>query len=114
MIPAPLGNGVLNDEVISGRGPHPLANVRREAAVYQARVERAQAFGFLSTPDCTLAQAGLRFVLMQPGVTTALGGFSAGSHLEQAAAASELGPLSDDAMRRVEGVWQSNFGLSRA
>ncbi len=59
----------------------------------------------------TLGQAAVRFVLMHPGVTTALGGFSELWQLEEMVAASGTGPLSDEDMARVEMAWRSNFGM---
>jgi aryl-alcohol dehydrogenase-like predicted oxidoreductase len=57
-----------------------------------------------------MAQAGTRFILDNPGVTTVLGGFSGLEHLEEAVPASSAQPLSAEEMARVEMVWRANFG----
>ena len=107
---SPLANGYLNDNTVGGGSPHPNAGKRPRAE--DPDLARARALRFLSNAETTLAQAALRFVLMQPGVTTVLGGFSGVEHLEEAAPASEAGPLSADQMQRIEEVWRTNFGLN--
>ena len=107
---SPLANGYLNDNIVSGGAPHPLAGKR--PGEDDADLLKARTLRFLSSGESTLAQAGLRFALMQPGVTTVLGGFSCLEHLEEAAPASGAGPLSPEQMRRVEELWRTNFGLS--
>jgi aryl-alcohol dehydrogenase-like predicted oxidoreductase len=107
---SPLANGYLNDNTVAGRPAHPLAGKQPRAE--DPDLARARAFQFLSNAQTTLAQAALRFVLMQPGVTTVLGGFSSVQHLEEAAPASEAGPLSADQMEQIERVWYADFGLS--
>jgi aryl-alcohol dehydrogenase-like predicted oxidoreductase len=104
---SPLANGYLNDNAVAGGAAHPLAG--KQPGEEDPELARARAFRFLADGQTTLAQAALRFVLMQPGVTTVLGGFSGMQHLEEAVPASEAGPLSADQMERIEQVWRSNL-----
>jgi aryl-alcohol dehydrogenase-like predicted oxidoreductase len=108
---SPLANGYLNDNTVAGGAAHPLAG--KQPRPEDPDLARARALRFLSSGGTTLAQAALRFVLMQPGVTTVLGGFSGVEHLEEAVPAIEAGPLSTEQMARVEDVWRTNFGLTR-
>jgi aryl-alcohol dehydrogenase-like predicted oxidoreductase len=61
----------------------------------------------------TLAQAAIRFILMHPGVTVVLGGFSAMDQLEEIVSVSGAGPLTPGLMVRVEAAWRANFGFDR-
>ncbi len=63
------------------------------------------------TEDHDLAEAAIRFVLSLEGVTTVLGGFSDREQVEQIAACSGRGPLSEDNMAQLEMVWRANFDL---
>ncbi|MDE2837826.1 MAG: aldo/keto reductase [Chloroflexota bacterium] len=108
----PLGGGVLTDHAVSGGGRHALAGggLSRNADMYQAMVERAKPFAFLSRSGQTLSQAAYRFILQDEAVTTVLGGFSEMAHLEEAAGCSGAPPLSDEDMARLDMVWRSNVG----
>ena len=108
----PLAGGVLTDHAVSGGGRHALAGggLSRNADMYQAMVERARPFAFLSKKGQTLSQAAYRFILQHPGVTTVLGGFSELAHLEEAVGCSGAGPLSDEDMARLDLVWRANCG----
>jgi aryl-alcohol dehydrogenase-like predicted oxidoreductase len=109
---SPLAGAMLTDHGLAGGDPHRLSQRGAGAAtgpLAEARAwARAQAsrFGFLSKPgEHTLAQAAVRFILMNPGVTTVLGGFSDVPQLEEGCAASDLPPLSDDDMARIAEAW---------
>jgi L-glyceraldehyde 3-phosphate reductase len=104
---SPLANGYLNDTVVAGRPPHPLAGKQPQET--DPDLARARALSFLSTPNCSLAQAALRFALMPPGVTTVLGGFSCMAHLEEAVPASGAGPLTEEQMARIEEMWRTDI-----
>jgi aryl-alcohol dehydrogenase-like predicted oxidoreductase len=110
---SPLANGLLTDTALAGASPHPLSGSRLpQQPDYPKLVRRAQALGFLSVPGVqSLSQMAYRFVLMSTGVTTVLGGFSATSHLEQALAAAQMGPLPTEDLVRLEMVWRANFGV---
>jgi L-glyceraldehyde 3-phosphate reductase len=121
---APLGGGLLTDNTLAGGPPHPNAGAshgRRgdpNAPISEARqraLNQANAFRFLSKgPQQTLASAAQRFILMEPGVTSILGGFSDMAQMEEAVAAVEAGPLTGEEMRQIDAVWASNFGAEAA
>ncbi len=104
----PLAGGLLTDNTLRGGTPHPLA--RSRVAASEAGVHRAKSLAFLSQPGRTMAQAGTRFILDHPGVTTVLGGFSGLEHLEEAVPASGAPSLTQQEMAHVEMVWRGNFG----
>lgn len=108
----PLAGGVLTDHAVAGGGRHPLAGggLTRNADMYQAMVERAKPFAFLSRPGQKLSEASYRFILQHPAVSSVLGGFSEMAHLEEAAACSGADPLSAEDMARLDMVWRSNVG----
>ena len=60
----------------------------------------------------TLAQAAFRFVLNHPGVTTVLGGFSSIEQLDELATVSNMPPLSEEKLSRLEKLWDAGFGAS--
>jgi aryl-alcohol dehydrogenase-like predicted oxidoreductase len=110
---APLASGALADNTVAGQPAHPLATQRRSADSPESQRTRRQAamFSFLSRPgQQTLAQAAYRFILSHPGVTTVLGGFSAISQIEELVEATDMGPLSEEDMMRIEMIWRSNLG----
>ncbi len=122
---SPLAGGFLNDNAVAGGLPHPMAGRTRSIETRvagEARATgllRAKSMSFLSrklnpesqTEDHDLAEAAIRFVLSLEGVTTVLGGFSDREQVEQLAACSGRGPLSEENMARLEMVWRANFGL---
>jgi aryl-alcohol dehydrogenase-like predicted oxidoreductase len=76
----------------------------------QRQIARAANLRFLAKgSECTLAQAATRFILMEPGVTTVLGGFSDVDQLEEGAAASDMGPLAPDLIGRLDKAWRTNL-----
>ena len=111
---SPLAGGLLSDVSVSGGEPHPLSGAARRGGQLPARRQQsaalAGAFRVLSMAGRhTLAQAAIRFILMEPGVTSVLGGFSDTEQLEEVTAASGAGPLGEDLMRRVESAWRANL-----
>lgn len=104
---SPLAGGLLTDSIASGGQPHPMAGASRWDQK-QRQVAQASAFRFLSKEGQSLAQAGLRFDLMEPGVTTVLGGFSDAAQVEENAAASGAGPLTPEELARIEMVWRAS------
>ncbi len=116
---SPLAGGFLNDNAVAGGLPHPMAGGTRSQEARETGLRQAKSMSFLSrklnpdsqTEDHDLAEAAIRFVLSLEGVTTVLGGFSDREQVEQIAACSGRGPLSEDNMARLEKVWRANFGL---
>ena len=117
---SPLAGGLLNDNTVSGGSAHPTARGRRTSEAAETALRQAKALSFLSrnlNPDSQLEEHGLaeaatRFILSLNGVTTVLGGFSDAGQLEEAAACSGKGPLSEHNMALIETVWRDNFGLA--
>ena len=108
----PLAGGVLTDHAVQGGARHQLAGggLTRNADMYQAMVQRALPFAFLSRHGQTLSEAAFRFILQDEAVTTVLGGFSELAHLEEAVGCSGSEPLCDEDMARLDMVWRSNVG----
>jgi aryl-alcohol dehydrogenase-like predicted oxidoreductase len=110
---SPLASGFLTDDSVAGIRRHQLARAYDLEATTSLRLRKmAQALTFLSHENgCTLAQAAFRFVLMNRGIATAIGGFSSESQLEEAAAVSDMVPFSSDQMVRLEALWNDDFGV---
>jgi L-glyceraldehyde 3-phosphate reductase len=110
---SPLGAGVLNDHAVAGGPRHPVGGgpAYADATHYNRELAKAAKLAFLSRPgERSLAQAAVGFILMHPGVTTVLGGYSEIAHLEEFVACSGVGGLSPLDMARVEMVLRANFG----
>ena len=73
---------------------------------YEKEVERARRLGFLVHGEArSLPQAALRFVLMHPGISTALVGFSNVNQIQDAVSATEQGSLPRTHMERLKELW---------
>ena len=115
---SPLAGGFLNDNGVAGGPTHPMAGGTRSPEVRESQLRQAKAVSFLSqrlnpdtqTEDHNLAEAAFRFILSLEGVTTVIGGFSDRGQVEENAAYSGRGPLSEENMARLETVWRANFG----
>ena len=57
-----------------------------------------------------LAQAAIRFGLMNPAVSTVLVGFSNTAHVDEAVACSGMPGLSEKQMAQVKNLWETDFG----
>ncbi len=110
---SPLASGFLTDDSVAGIRRHQLARAYDLEAPASLRLRQmARALMFLSRENgCALAQAAYRFVLMNRGVATALGGFSSESQLEEAVAVSDMAPFSPDQMARLEALWNDDLGV---
>jgi aryl-alcohol dehydrogenase-like predicted oxidoreductase len=113
----PLAGGALSSQMahagIAGR--HRLAGggYSREPERLLPEVVRGQAFRFLEREGRTLQQAAYAFNLMNPAVSTVVGGFSELAHLEELAAVSEAPPLGADEVERVRAVYARNFDIGK-
>jgi aryl-alcohol dehydrogenase-like predicted oxidoreductase len=109
----PLAGGSLTDKALAGLGRHRLADgaLTREPDSYQEMVDQARSMAFLSKPGSqTLSEAAVRFILMNRGVTTVLGGFSDVEQIEEMSRCSEASGLSPEELARLEAVWRANCG----
>jgi aryl-alcohol dehydrogenase-like predicted oxidoreductase len=102
---SPLAGGVLAGAV----APHALARPLNPASDGARRKQiLAGRFRFLAEAcGGSLAQAAYRFVLMHPGVSTALGGFSSLEQMEEIAAVSGLPSLPGGLQAKIEAVWRT-------
>jgi len=110
---SPLASGALSDDAVAAKPRHALAR-QEDPQSDNARKnrEKAQAVSFLSTETGTsLAQAAFRFILMHPGVATALGGFSNQAQLEEICAVSGMAPFDAGLMTRLDAVWRADFKI---
>jgi L-glyceraldehyde 3-phosphate reductase len=112
---SPLSGGLLSDHIVGGGDPHPLSGANRRGGIMseqrQRELRHAAGLRFLSKGEQqSLAQAAVRFILMEEGVSTVLGGFSDVKQLEEVASASGAGPLTPEQLVRLEMVWRGNFG----
>ncbi len=104
---SPLAGGFLTDAFADDTAGHPLARPARGAADEIERLRgRVRALRFLcEATGLSLAGAALRFVLMNPGVTTALGGFSSVAQMEQLVAAASVPPFDAALMAQLEATF---------
>jgi aryl-alcohol dehydrogenase-like predicted oxidoreductase len=73
---------------------------------YGADEAKARSLGFMVSGDVSsLPEAAVRFVLMHPGVSVVLVGFSDLGQIEEAAACSGKGPLPESSMGRLRDSW---------
>jgi aryl-alcohol dehydrogenase-like predicted oxidoreductase len=114
----PLAGGALSQQIVDAgaAGRHALAGgiLTRKPEFFEPDVRRGRAFAFLETRSRSLAQAAYTFALMNPAVTTVLGGYSDRAQLEELAAVSGMPPLSAAEMAGIEAAYAGNFGIARS
>src|SRR5260221_13836555 len=102
---SPLAGGVLAGAAAQhalARRVNPASDTVRHKQILAAR------FRFLAEAcGGSLAQVAYRFVLMHPGVSTALGGFSSLKQMEEITAVSGLPPIPPELLAEVEMVWRT-------
>lgn len=108
----PFAQGLLTDT----RGTTKAEQIAMDRSRIAARKAKAQQFRFLGTPQRTLAQAALQFVLQTGGVSVTIPGMSSRKHLQENLKALEAPPLSAQEMERAialaEGIhWQKRQNL---
>jgi aryl-alcohol dehydrogenase-like predicted oxidoreductase len=104
-----LASGALtaNPPPQEGKSPRPMS----PGSDYSLDLERAEKIKFLIRGDIkSLVQAAIRFSLMKPEISTVLVGFSQVGHVEEAAACSGAGGLSQETMTRLKKLWDTDFG----
>jgi L-galactose dehydrogenase/L-glyceraldehyde 3-phosphate reductase len=88
-------------EVVIARDSDLDSESRRAAAVFSA----------LGNEYGSRAQTALRFVLTNPDISCAVFGLAEFSHLHEALAAADMGPLPQTALDKLTQVYATNFGL---
>jgi D-threo-aldose 1-dehydrogenase len=102
---------VLAAGVLASERRHGRENQITDGADLASEEARARAvFEALGDRYGTRAQSAIRFALANPDVACVLVGMAELSHLEEALAAAELGPLPKDALDRLEPLYASDFG----
>ena len=105
LIRVPLAKGMLSGKY-SGEGAAQLTegDVRYERFIRPETVDglsKVPGLSFLATPERTMAQAALRFVLDHPGVSCVIAGAKNRQQVEENASVSELPPLSEAELARA-------------
>lgn len=88
-------------EVVIARDAGLEVEQRRAAAVFAAMGEQ---YG-------SRARTALRYVLSNPDISCAVFGLAELSHLQEAVAAEQDGPLPQSALDQLERIYSANFGL---
>ena len=76
------------------------------------RAEKVRAA--LGVDGKNLTQAAIRFALMNAKVSTVLVGFSNTTHIDDAVACSGAPPLSDEQIKKIKMLWETDFNLSNS
>ena len=79
---------------------------------YEAGVEAAREFAALAPAGATPAQAALRWVIQQPGVTTVIPGARTVEQARQNSAAADLPPLDQPTLDAIENLYDKYFRAS--
>ncbi len=87
-------------EIVITRGSQMPEEEKRSRAVFDRLGDK---YG-------TRAQTAIRFALSNPDIACAIFGLAALSHLEEALAAAEMGPLPDDAIEALDALYETEFG----
>jgi aryl-alcohol dehydrogenase-like predicted oxidoreductase len=105
LIRVPLAKGMLSGKYSGERAETvPENDVRYERFNRPETIDglsKLPALSFLHTPERTMAQAALRFVLDHPGVSCAISGAKNRQQVEENAAVSDLPPLSGAELERA-------------
>jgi aryl-alcohol dehydrogenase-like predicted oxidoreductase len=100
---------VLEAGLLTGR-PAPKGAETSDPPAPAARLGR---LAFLLEEDAaSWVTPGLRFVLSNPAISTALVGVSTLDHIEAAAEAAALGPFSSAILQRIDDAWPADDGGS--
>jgi aryl-alcohol dehydrogenase-like predicted oxidoreductase len=120
----PLASGLLSGrytlDTVFGADDHRTYNRHGEAfdvgetfsgVDYATGVEAAGEFSAIAAGEdgVSTTQAALRWVIQQPGVTTVIPGARNPEQARQNASAGSLPPLSQDALNRIEALYDSHF-----
>jgi D-threo-aldose 1-dehydrogenase len=102
---------VLAAGVLAADERHGRENPVTENAELAEEERRARAvFQALGTEYGTRAQTAIRFALANPDIACVIVGLAELSHLEEALAAAEMGPLPEEALAKLERLYATDFG----
>jgi aryl-alcohol dehydrogenase-like predicted oxidoreductase len=105
-----LGIRVLDGGIIaSDVRPHPVAMMVKNTSEAEEQRRGGMALRALGPGLGTRPQVGLRFALACPDLSLALVGMGEPGHVDEALAAVAAGPLPEDALARLEPLYQSGF-----
>ncbi len=104
-------SGVADRHPIASAPPEPIGS----AMSYQADLQRAQRLAPLVAEGyaSSLAEAAVRFVIINPAIGTVLVGMATPAEFEQALAAVEKGPLPAPALARLADLQRDFVGETR-
>ena len=74
-------------------------------------LKKIEQLGFLTEDGATLGQKALRYVLRDPAIVSALPNIYNREQLLEFAAASDVAEISDEQARRIESLFEANYGL---
>jgi aryl-alcohol dehydrogenase-like predicted oxidoreductase len=100
-----LAAGVLASEQRHGREVPMMA----EAAIPTEEMRARAVWRRLDERYGTRAQTAIRFALADPRIDCVVVGLAELSHLEEALAAAEMGPLPDEALAALRAVYERGF-----
>jgi L-galactose dehydrogenase/L-glyceraldehyde 3-phosphate reductase len=101
-----LAAGVLATEQRHGRE----VPMMTEAAIPTEEMRARAVWRVLDERYGTRAQTAIRFALANPDIAGVVVGLAELSHLEEALAAAEVGPLPDEALAELREIYRSGFG----
>ena len=81
-----------------------------EAAIATEEMRARAVWRRLDERYGTRAQTAIRFALANPRIDCVVVGLAELSHLEEALAAAEMGPLPDEALAELREVYERGFG----
>jgi L-glyceraldehyde 3-phosphate reductase len=110
----PLAGGALTDGAVGAGNAsrHPLSRgpYRDNPNALAPEIERGRRFAFLSKPgERTLSTAAYRYILSHPAVCSIVGGFSDPVQVEEAARASDAGPLDPADLAAIDRIHAAGF-----
>lgn len=110
------GVGILNIRVLAAgavsgvQNTGPAAGLSPGSSGEEDFLRAQKVNAALEDQEGTPAQIAIRFALMNPGVSGVLVGFGQLDHIDEAVAAVDMGPLSDDTMQKLDDLYHSDFG----
>ncbi len=101
---------VLVGGIIPGGDPGRRVSMMTKETDKETEERKAEAaLGAIGDGYGTRAQTGLRFALACPDISVALVGIGAVGHVDEAIAASAMGALPEEAIGRLEALYESDF-----